>query len=123
MDRHAEFTPVVRTSILLVLLTAACSKGPQADLQYIKQARSIAAEWALVNEQAKAGRLTPTYVGSMRNWLRDDLQTALQSLSNPNSTYGEQMRALLTEPPDAPPGQLRTRVDTLKHIEKDLESA
>ena len=40
----------------LALLVAACSKGPEADLQYIKQARSVAAEWALVNELAVQGK-------------------------------------------------------------------
>ena len=49
-----------------LLLLAACSKGPEADLQYIKQARSLAAEWALVNEQAEQGKLTAPYVASMR---------------------------------------------------------
>ena len=113
----------MRIVILLILFLSACSRGPEADLQYIKQARSIAAEWALINEQAKAGSLTPTYVGSMRHWLRDDLQTAFNSLSEPNSPYGEQMRSLLAEPGDAAPDKLRTRADALKHIESDLESA
>ena len=113
----------MRIAVLVLLFLSACSKGPEADLQYIKQARSIAAEWALINEQAKGGSLTSTYVGSMRRWLRDDLQTAFNSLSEPNSPYGEQMRSLLAEPGDAAPDQLRTRADALKHIESDLESA
>jgi hypothetical protein len=46
--------------VWFLVALAACSKGPEADLQYIKQARSAGAEWALVNEQASAGRVTPT---------------------------------------------------------------
>jgi hypothetical protein len=109
--------------LILFALLGACTSGPQADLEYIKKARSIAAEWALVNEQAKAGNLTPTYVGSMHRWLRDDLQTAFKSLKAPNSAYGEQIRSLLAEPADAAPDTLRARADALMQIENDLESA
>jgi hypothetical protein len=44
--------------LLLLLLLGGCSKGPQADLPAISAARSLAAEWALVNEQASEGHLT-----------------------------------------------------------------
>ena len=113
----------MRIFLLSVLLLSACSKGPNADLQYIKQARSIAAEWALVNEQAELGKLTPTYVESLHRWLRDDLQTAISSLSEPNSPYGDQMKALLAEPPDTAAFALRARAESLKQIEDGFESA
>ena len=105
------------------LLLSGCSAGPQTDLQYIKQARSIAAEWAEVNGQASRGKLTATYVGSMHKWLRDGAQTAAKSLTQPNSAYGKEMRALLAEPPDAAPDALRSHAHRLKQIESDLESA
>ena len=63
----------MRWVVLLALMLAACSKGPEADLQYIKQARSAAAEWALVNEQAVQRKVTPAYVSSMHKWLRDEV--------------------------------------------------
>jgi hypothetical protein len=107
---------------LFVLLTA-CGQGPEADLQYIKQARSISAEWALVNEQADAGRLTLTYVQSMHRWLHDGLETASGSLSDPKSRYGAEFRALLAEPPGAAPAELRRHADVLKEIERQFESA
>ena len=107
----------------LALLVAACSKGPEADLQYIKQARSAAAEWALVNELAVQGKVTPAYVSSMHQWLRDEVQTSLTSLTEPDSRYGDQMAALLQQPDDAAPQNLRARSDSLKQIEDDLESA
>jgi hypothetical protein len=119
---HSEFPAVVRITVLLSTLLAACSGGPQADLQYIKQARSIAAEWALVNEQAAAGKLTPTYVSSMHQWLRKDLQTAASGLTKPNSAYGREVRALMGEPAGASPAKLRARAERLKRIEEDLES-
>ena len=108
---------------LLLVLLAGCSKGAEADLQYIKQARSLAAEWALVNEQSNNGKLTGTYVRSMRQWVKDDLQTASSSLTRPDSRYGEEMRALLAEPVDASPNELRSHAEVLKQIEDSLESA
>ena len=104
------------------LLLAACSGPPQSDLQYIKQARSLAAEWALVNEQAADHRVTPTYAASLHRWLSDGLRTAARSLSEPNSPYGREIRALQAEPADAPSQALRAHADALKQIEDQLES-
>jgi hypothetical protein len=111
-----------RTLFVLVIL-AGCAKQPQTDLQYIKQARSLAAEWALVNEESEAGKLTPTYVHSMHQWLRDGIETASSSLSEPDSRYGREIQTLLTEPEDAAPEELRAHSQALKQIEDSLESA
>lgn len=108
---------------ICILCLAACSSGPSADLQYIKQARSIGAEWALINEQAETHQLTATYVASMHQWLHDGLTTAAQSLSEPDSAYGHEIQALLAEPADAAPETLRGHVNKLKRIEDQLESA
>jgi len=113
----------MRWVVLLALMLAACSKGPEADVQYIKQARSAAAEWALVNEQADQHKVTPAYVSSMHKWLRDEVQTSLTSLTEPDSRYGDEIAALLQQPDDAAPQDLRTRAASLKKIEDDLESA
>jgi hypothetical protein len=113
----------MRKTLLLLLLVAGCSKGPQADLPYIGQARSAAAEWALVNEQAAQGKLTATYVDSMHQWLRDELQTSLSSLSEPHSPYGEEIEALVRSPDDTAPQALRAHAARLKQIEQRLESA
>jgi hypothetical protein len=110
-------------SSLLLLLLAGCSKGPEADLQYIGQARSLAAEWALVNEEANKRQVTPTYVHSMHQWLRSSLQTASTALTQPDSRYGAEIRTLLAEPDDAAPAELRAHVGRLKQIEDGLESA
>jgi hypothetical protein len=105
------------------VLLAACSKGPQADLQYIEQARSLGAEWALVNEQANKGHLTHAYVRSMHQWLRLQLETSATSLTQPDSGYGGEIQALLAQPDDAAPDELRAHADALKRIEDNLESA
>jgi hypothetical protein len=109
--------------LFLLLLLAGCSKGPEADLQYIGQARSIGAEWALVNEQAAKGQLTDTYVRSMHQWLRQNLKSTATSLTQPDSRYGLEIHALLAQPDDAAPAELRAHADVLKHIEDSLESA
>jgi len=112
-----------RQYLLLFALLAACTRGPDDDLQYIKQARSIAAEWALVNEQANAGRVNVTYVTAMHGWLRDGLLAASSSLSEPKSDYGAEISALLALPSDAAPATLRSHSESLKLIEDALESA
>ena len=109
---------------LLLAFGAGCSNsGPESDLQYIKQARSLGAEWALVNEQSAKGRLTHTYVTSMHGWIRDQLQTSAQSLTEPDSAYGTEIQALLADADDAAPDELRAHSDKLKQIEDNLESA
>lgn len=112
-----------RKSLFLLALFAGCSRSPDVDLQYVKQARSLAAEWALVNEKANAGLLTDTYADSMRQWVRTDLRTAYSSITRPDQRYGAEMRALLAEPRDAAPAELRAHADALKRIEDGLESA
>jgi hypothetical protein len=114
---------MLRTPLLLGLLVAACSKGPDADLPSIGEARSLAAEWALVNEQSAKGQLNSTYVDTMRKQLREQLQTASSTLTRPDSPYGAEIRALLQESDDAAPNQLRAHADKLKQQEDQLESA
>ena len=114
---------MLRWLLPLPLLVAACSKGPEADLQYISAARSLAAEWALVNEQASEGHLTDSYVKTMRQSVREELQTNAKSLTQPQSDYGSEIAAVLREPDDASPAVLRAHASKLKQIEDNLESA
>jgi hypothetical protein len=114
---------MARLATSLVLLVAGCARGPSADLQYVKQARSLAAEWALVNQQADSGKLTATYVASMHVWLREGLRTDAAALAEPDSAYGKEIRALLAEPQDAPAAKLRAHAEALTTIEDELESA
>jgi hypothetical protein len=109
--------------LFAILLLGGCSQGAAQDLQYIKQARSAAAEWALVNENAARGHLTDAYVKAMREEARDEIATASSSLSQPDSAYGREIKSLGAEPDDAPPEQLRAKVEALKRIEDSLESA
>jgi len=114
---------MARRLLLLLVLLSGCSKGPQADLQYIGQARSAAAEWALINQKAAAGQLNRTYVNSMHHWLRDAIRTSSDSVTERNSAYAREMDLLLKLPDDAQPQQLRDHAARLKKIEDSLESA
>jgi hypothetical protein len=107
----------------LVLLPGCSGSGPDADLQYISEARSLGAEWALVNEQAAQGKLTGNYVTTIREAVREQLQTASKGLTRPDSPYGQEIQALLQQPDDAAPEELRAHADKLKELEDSLESA
>lgn len=114
----------MRRALLLSLsVLAACSKGPQADLQYISKTRSLAAEWALINELDAKGQLTNAYVSAMHQSLREQAQTAAKAVTEPNAPYAQDMKAIAAMPDDAPPQQLRAYSDKLKAVEDSLESA
>lgn len=113
----------MRWAWLYAFLLCGCSKGPDADLPSIGEARSLGAEWAMVNEQAAKGQLTTTYTRTMRTKLREQLESAANSLKQPDTAYGDEIAAMLQEPDDASPGVLRVHVNQLKHIEDSLESA
>jgi hypothetical protein len=113
---------MLRSVLLLIVLLGGCSKGSEADLPSVGEARSLGAEWALVNEQASEGKLTTIYIQAMRKSLREQLETCARSLQ-PKSAYGDEIAALLREPDAAAPQQLRAHADKLKQIEDSLESA
>ena len=106
----------------IVLLLAACAKDPEADLPAVKQVRTVAAEWAKVNELAQRGRLTATYTKQMREAAREQLVKSVGKV-RPDSVEARILIELLAEPPDATPQRLRSQADKLKSIETALESA
>ena len=112
-----------RSLVLCLAALAGCTKGPPADLQYISKARSLGAEWALINQQADAGKLTGTYTRTMRQAVRQALQTAASSLTRSDTDYGREIEVLIAAPDNAPPAELRRHADKLKQIEDNLESA
>lgn len=108
---------------ILIICGAGCSRPPQSDLPSIAQARSVAAEWALVNALDAEHRLTPAYVRSMHLAFDQTLAGAIAQLSRPDSPYGIQMKNLRAERPDTAPDRLRLYSSRLKRIEDQLESA
>ena len=114
---------MARTLLFILLALTSCSRGPQADLPSISNARSLAAEWALVNEQAAKGHLTGAFVSTMHRSVRQQLQSTAQSLTQPHASYAGEIAALLREPDGAQPAVLRAHAKHLKRIEDGLESA
>lgn len=112
-----------RVLLFVTLVLASCSKGAEADLPYIGEARSLAAEWALINEQAAKDHLTAAYIQTMHDSIREQLQTTAKSLTQPQSAYAQEIAALTREPDDAPPAELRAHASKLKQIETSRESA
>ena len=93
----AEARQMMRWGLAVLVILSGCSTAPpQSDLQYIKQARSIAAEWALVNEQQRReGRLRrPTSVRCIAG-CRTICEPSTSSLSEPDSrvTAGKSRRS------------------------------
>jgi hypothetical protein len=58
----------------------------------------------------------------MRQSLREQLGTSASALTQPQSQYGNEIRALIAEPADAPAVELRAHAGKLKQIEDSLES-
>ena len=112
----------MRWSWMLALLLWGCSQGSDKDLPSIVAARSLGAEWALVNEQSLDGHLSATYVDAMHKELRQQLQSSRNSLTRPKSDYGREIDLLLQHPDNASPQALRVHVAKLKQIENKLES-
>jgi hypothetical protein len=106
-----------------LLLLAGCSNGAAADLQPVRQARSVAAEWALVNDRAARGRLSAAYTAGMRAAARDQIDSAAAALRMPRAPYAVEIEALRAEPDDAPSDRLRAHARRLKQFEAGLESA
>lgn len=113
----------MRRLLLILFLVTGCSKGPETDLPSIAEARSLAAEWALVNQLALEGKLTRSFTQTMRANVREELKSAASSLTEPRSAYGAEIEELLKQPDDAPPARIRTSAARLKQIEAELESA
>jgi polyhydroxyalkanoate synthesis regulator phasin len=113
----------MRALLLFALLLWGCSKASDQDLASIGEARSLGAEWALVNEQAAKGQLTQTYADTMRSELRQQLRSTATSLKHRDTRYGEEISAMLQQPDDAPAEALRIHIRALKQIEDRLESA
>ena len=89
----------------------------------MKQLRSAAAEWALVNREAARKHLPAAYVDGIRDAAREQIDKAAASLRDPRSDAAREAAALQALPPDAPSALLSQRAAALKAIEDKLESA
>ena len=108
---------------ILLLLVAAAPPADRKDLPAIKAARSVFAEWALVNQLAISARLQASYVDRMRKAAREQLGTNLKSLSSPTSPAALVIQHCLRLPAAAPSPVLQSCAERLRAIEVQLETA
>jgi hypothetical protein len=104
-----------------LLLGAAGPPASPKDLATIKEARSLAAEWAVVNRLAAAGGLSDTYVRAMREEAASQLETALGSMTDRRGAAAAEIAALTHLPPDAPAALLLAHARRLQAMEAVLE--
>ena len=108
--------------MIALCLLAGCSRQTEQAIT-VKQLRSAAAEWALVNQEAARKRLPAAYVDGMRKAAREQIDKAAASLRDPRSDVARHAAALQALPPDAPSDLLSQHAAALKAIEDHLESA
>jgi len=103
-------------------LIAASGPGERSkDLQTVKEARSVAAEWALTNRLAAAGRVTPTYAEAMARQAKRQLASALKTVSDPQGPAAHELARLTRLPANASPDVLARSARRLLAIEAGLE--
>jgi hypothetical protein len=113
----------MRAPLALMLTGAAlgaCSSQADRELEAVKAARSVLAEWALVEEQDGKGLTPSVYVEQMRKQARDQLKTSETELKDQPDA------AMLIEhvrngSPDA--SALHSADDALEPLEDSLESS
>jgi hypothetical protein len=106
--------------ILLAALACGCSSQADRQLEAVKSARSVLAEWALVEDQAASGRTPRTYAEQMRKLARDQLKTAETELAGQPQAAASIQR-LRTGSPGA--AALKSTNAALEPLEKRLESS
>ena len=107
----------------MVFLIAAGPPTDRKDLPTIKAARSVLAEWALVNQVAISARLQASYVDGMRTAARKQLGANLKSLSSPTSPAALVIQHCLRLPAAAPSAVLQGCAERLRAIEVQFEAA
>jgi len=107
-------------SLLLAASLAGCGSQTDTQLEGVKTARSVLAEWALVEEQAAKDRTPATYTRMLRKHARDELQTAQQELKE-QPAAARLIDRIVTGSPTA--DALHRADAALEPLEKQLESA
>jgi len=87
--------------LLLAALAGACSGPVERDLEAVKAARTVLAEWALVEERAAQGETPATYVDQMRDAAREQLTTARDTFEEDGQEAAGVLDAVLAARPDA----------------------
>jgi hypothetical protein len=113
----------MRACLPLILLPAAlagCSSQTDKELEAVKSARSVIAEWALVEEQANKQQAQTIYVEQMRQLAKDQLKKDLQELSGRPDAAGL-IGTLTADSPGA--DELNQADSALEPVETTLEAS
>jgi hypothetical protein len=112
---HARLAPLLAGAAL-----AACSSQADRELEAVKSARSVLAEWALVEEQDGKGHTPSVYADQMREQAREELKTSQSELESQ-----QQAAALIEQVRNGSPdeGALQRADDALEPLEDSLESS
>jgi hypothetical protein len=113
--------PAVGLALALAFAATACSSPASEDVLTVKTARSLVAEWALVNREAARGRVTKHYADKMRENARSQLTDLRKSAENPAAPGVAEIDRAILLPANADAQMLDTIVGRLSHIETQLE--
>jgi hypothetical protein len=106
--------------LLMGAALASCGSQTDKELEAVKSARSVLAEWALVEERSAHGLTPSIYVEQMRDEARMELETAASELR------GQPRAAMLigqVRDGSADSRQLLNVSEALEPLERSLESA
>ncbi|THD34606.1 MAG: hypothetical protein E7773_14590 [Sphingomonas sp.] len=111
----------MRTAALLASALLSSGTVPAdrpEDLANIKAARSVVAEWDLIDRSVAAGLVSKRYAALMQREARTQLTTTLHAFADPHSPAATAVAGVLRR---SEPGPLRKDVATLIRLEHQLE--
>lgn len=106
--------------VLIVAALTACSSQTDKQLEAVKSARSVLAEWTLVEEKADKGRAPSVYTEQMRQLAKDELKKDATELAQ-QPDAAALLQRLRTGSPDAT--ALKQVDSALQPLEKRLEAS
>ena len=105
------------------LALAACDSSPgQQDRQNVEKARSLLAEWAMLADQHRRGRLTETYYAQMRTEAETALSELASTAPKSGSADGQAIGAIAQLHGDPPAELLQARTAAAEALENRLEA-
>jgi hypothetical protein len=109
--------------LAFALVLAACSSSPaQQDRQNVQKARSLLAEWAMLADQNRRGRLTEAYYAQMRVEAEKALTELASTAPQSGSAEGQAIGAIAQLDDDPPSELLEARAAAAEAVESRLEA-
>jgi len=119
-NRHFSAMRARNALLFITFALTACASQADKQLKAVKSARSVLAEWALVEDQAAGGRAQAIYTDQMRELARDELKTDASELAQqPDAAH--LLQQLRSGSPDAT--ALKQADSALAPLEKRLEAS